>query len=496
MRQFKIIDTSPDKKTGLITTNFALPIKMSVGSQIALDKFQCVLDDATGNFSLPNQTLIIDVGNGVPSFDVFLPANTYGTITDLLIYLNKVTNDAWSAYTAVTTYGLKFAFTETANVVSMGFVSVTFTELSTSLIPVNCSPDNTGIFVINDDASPPAEFEGSDIKLQLAGGGMALEFEMRPDIEGGISSIECGLTDGTYTVYIQQGEAAGAGEVGVVSFISEFPGGTTQIIDSALFYPGGVPTKRFVSIYQINGIFQCRIAVSSSLDAEVLYESNPTLGGGWDLSLPLTMVFNGTCNGAKYAEAGGVGNIIQTVDEPVGIDPFQTGFSHTVTVNFQGSGGTNADIIRRALGFTNFVTLMPEASPYGSAVGNTINFSPIQGALDIAIELMDMPLETYEVGASQYPFPRTGTAIAGVRQPGARKNVIGYFLPLPIGTAIDGVFSYAQSQYQWLDLANKQPLEFTSLSFRVYIATTGVPLKCNSLSFNFLTREDYEAGKK
>jgi hypothetical protein len=163
--------------------------------------------------------------------------------------------------------------------------------------------------------------------------------------------------------------------------------------------------------------------------------------------------------------------------------PTQFTPTHSFIMNF-----TLAQTLRQGLRLNTFVSLGTNVTFGSITTTDAIEFS--QDFRGISIEVMDIPLESYEAGGDVYPPARN--VISGLRQPGARKNVLAYFLPLKTGPLNDRIYDFFQSEYQWLTLANKEPFEISSFSFKIYETATGKPLNTLNYSFNVLIKDKTE----
>jgi hypothetical protein len=57
MRQFKVINTTPDLQSGLTIANFGMPIKLLPESQVTLDKFAAQIDTRNSDIYFVDLTL-------------------------------------------------------------------------------------------------------------------------------------------------------------------------------------------------------------------------------------------------------------------------------------------------------------------------------------------------------------------------------------------------------------------------------------------------------
>jgi len=137
---------------------------------------------------------------------------------------------------------------------------------------------------------------------------------------------------------------------------------------------------------------------------------------------------------------------------------------------------TNAGALRAGLDVpAGLIFLTPNSSTYGSYLAaDAINMSIINYSFDVAIEILNLPLQTYQASSN-------GTS-------GQRNNVISYFHPelSSVGTS---VYIYDSKAYQWLDIDISYPVNLSSMSFRVYNPVTGIDLNANSMTFNLLIND-------
>jgi hypothetical protein len=496
MRQFKIIDTSPNDQ-GLLVANFAMPIKIEPGCCINLDKFVAQIPQSRAGIQLPTQVFLITTNKSDSPTQITVPGKFYETITDLTETLTQLINNSFYPLNNVAPLdmGLKFDMFVNTDLINMNFVSVELKDVTDTLDLINCSSDPSGIIITESEAP----FDGFSTVDILAGGGFACEFIFRPDIAAeGVFTIESGLVvdgvtdfqpNGDYIV-IRQVLGVG-GDPGIITIESTFGVGQTLVVNEAVFYPSGVQTARFVSIVQQDGFWNVVINEVDEGNVKGNFVEEYITNTPWNIKTTYNFYMTGVATGSPYEDKEtnpGVGFVSVTANQNTGDE---NALTHTLTLDFYNTAdGANANTLRQGLGLPNVVVLQPTVSTAGVFVAATkVDFSIIRGSLDLAIEILDFPIETYQVGASQYPLARIPTN--GKRQPGARVNVLAYFTPLE---SVDNpeIYSYAQSSYQWLDLANKQPLEFTSLNFRVYVASTGQPLTANQISFNFLIKSQGE----
>jgi len=484
MRQFKVINTTPDLQSGLTIANFGMPIKLLPESQVTLDKFAAQIDTRNSDiYFATSQTFTVQTYVGGPIYQVTIPAGSYATTAILLDVIRQKTNNVWNAFDdGEKNIGLKFDIQLVNNKVEMSYLSVTpeFLGLNVALdVTAGTASTGTDGIIVADTINGYAY--RSNLNTVLQGGGLICEFQFRPDLADGDWSTEAGIFTSDlnqYTLGLSQ-----AAEDPNVFVYTTFPGGIAAVlIPSAVFYPGNVPTTRIVQIYQRNGFYSLQV-LNFDIDHILFVQNN-------------IAPFNVLTPTEAYAQSAGAtmyvdpttlpGAGIWIVSQEVAGSLVDSAL-HTMAFDFSAINNVlNSNALRRGLALPDQVVIQPTNDVAGLYTNDApIDFSILNAALDIAIELLDMPLDSFIVGDGQFPLPMTGTN--GIRQQGGRKNILAYFTP-ELSTS-ENVYRFTQSEYQWLDLINKMPLELSSLTFRVFDPTTGRPLNATNLSFNFLIKD-------
>ena len=488
MRQFKIVELSPDTKNGLTIANFGMPIKLLPDCQITLDKFCAQIDIRNTKILLQTeQTFTVQTYVGGPIYLVTIPAKTYETSTDLINAIRQNTNNVWNALDDdENNYGLKYDIQITNDKVLMSYVSVVSegVGLNTGLTIVdgNCATDTTGIIVGFGGGNVYYTYRSAANQV-LQGGGFSVFFSFRPDVIGGNWYTDAGIytsAPNSYSIGLTQDNAVNP-EIDVTS---TFPGYEANfLIPSNVFYDGSNnPITQNVFIYQKNG-FYC-LQVRDFLGT-ILYTKENIAPFVVNQAMEIYGTGNGLINADPLLMPGaGVWTLTKeggsTVDANL----------HTMSFRFGEIDNThNSNTLRRGLSLPSHLVILPAPSTVGIYEdANPVDFSILNSALDIAIELLDMPLDSYIVGDGQYPMPMN--QVNGRRQQGGRKNILAYFTP-ELSTS-ENVYRFAQSEYQWLDLINKMPIELSSLTFRVFEPATGKGLDATNFSFNFLIKDKDE----
>lgn len=500
MKQFQVVQQTPDLNNGLITANFALPIRIEPYSQITLDKFQATIDQTLTKINLSNQILSITL-NGTNYYTISIPAANYNTVTDFLqVFIQKI-NSSFNSFVPANFFnyglGLKIEASIIANSLTMNYVSVGL-YLITADDAEGCVPDDNEIYVYDGNVDKIWYHTSDDVTI-LRGGGFYVSALYRPDVVGGqyvtvFKLIDESVVDGTKFVALTQEESTSPSEPGDITIFT--PANVPILLPSTIFYNGNTPKIVVIKFSQVDGYYHIDIFDFDEVPTTLLYSYggiNETGLGVWTINDSNTARFAGSSSSVTPypVQTDNPGFSVEynaTQDSITG-----SGLNYSVLIDL-----TQADQIRLGLGLTpNLVVFSPLNSNAASFLStNSINFSSIRSALSLSLEVLEIPLDSYIFGSSTFygkgakPPP---SAITAQRQPGQRVNVISYFVP-QITDIASNLFRYQSSEYQWLNMVNKQPIEFSSLTFRVYVTETGEPIQANNLSFNFLTRDREEAG--
>lgn len=485
--QLKIIadDYSPNKASDVgisapFTVNFQAPIVISPGQKIAMDKFVAVIPDITANFALDTSKFTLwyslnSINN--QSVELTVPARNYPNLTDLLTVMTILSNNAFSGFTINTEpqtpsgnfsfyrdRGLKMICTSSSGKFSMEYATSPFPALV--LLPSNMTVDTENYF--SPDAPGAWSLLQSDNTLVMTkGGGCMLQFQIdiptaiNAQIDG--SSFYCGLSDnagGTIGFYQNdQGILYLRNAAGVLSTplnLGDFPHGST------------------CQIYQANGYFQLRCF---TIDGEGLEIEHFNTTGALSQSLgsvSYTTNYEFRASGSKTNIIHNFPAINEVVNmtKDVAYGATQDEFVRTVALDFSQSGG-----LRAGLSVPDGLLLFtPQNSDFGSYLGSAaMNLSKINSSFDLALEILDIPLLTFQGNSSR-------------NQLGTRQNVICYFRPehSNVGT---NTYIYDSLAYQWLDIAISYPVNLSSLSFRVYNPINGQNLIASSLTFNLIIND-------
>jgi hypothetical protein len=464
------------------TVNFQAPIVISPGQKIAMDKFGAVIPDITANFAILESIFTLWYclnGENNASAPITVPAGKYNTLAQLLTLMSKLCNNVFSGFTADTLpnnavgnydfyrdTGLKMQCSSSVGKFFMEYVTCPFD-------PLVLNPDNLETtennYYIPTSTGNWSLIQSSNLVKLTQGGGCLLQFKIivpsEADAIADGSNLFCGLVDnkGRRLGLIQNGSNG-------LTYLINPAGDLSDPIPNNLF-----KTDTICQIYQANGYFQLRlytIAVNGSEDTQF---DSETYGGGsfsqslgiidYSLSYYFSAFGSKTTNTLDIPAIGAVVNM--TIDEPFGAT--QGELSRTVAIDFSQSGA-----LRAGLGVPDGLLLFtPQNSDFGAYLGSEpMNLSKINSSFDLALEILDIPLQTFQGNSSR-------------NQAGSRNNVVCYFRPQQ-STVGTNSYNYDSTSYQWLDIAISYPVNLSSLSFRVYNPYTGQNLVASSLTFNLM----------
>ena len=477
-RQLKINVDANYNPSAPFTVNFAAPVIIEPGNKIAMDKFSAVIKDITVDFDLPESifTLYYSLtGVNNQSTPITLPSKHYTTLAELLNLMTTNCNSAFSGYVAnmlpeqeagnfnyYRDIGLKMLVSAaTGNKFLFEYATCPFSELL--LTPTNLSPDTSGNF---SPTEPDVEWQlaQTDEEIILTrGGGCMVEFNINfptqnDAIDNGIETF-IGLID------------AKSDDLGLVQdpdtgvlYLTNINGVKTEIPLAS------IPNGSTCQIYQSGGYFQLRCFTKDEAGLEIEHfntiNAYPQALGSVD--------FFGTYNfralgisdvvDVNFPSIGGI--VSMTKEIPYGAT--QDELTRTVALDF-----TEASALRAGLNVPNGLLLcVPQNSDFGAYNGNgAMNLSSINSSFDLALEILDLPLQTYQASSD--------------RKPGSRQNIVCYFRPILSNVGLNS-YTYDSLAYQWLDIAVTYPLNLSSLSFRVFNPSTGVGLTASSMTFNLM----------
>ena len=479
--QLKIIVDENYTPNAPFTVNFAAPVIIKPGNKIALDKFTAVINGIADNFTLPDTSFEFDYGLNFPNFQgstVELQGQRYANVLELLNNLTEGCNNTFTAYqtgylpatTPPTVYrdlGLKVLCSATTNTATA----------TSALAALNMNADGltagVGGFLVP-SASPWNFAQVDDTQNFLQGGGCLARFQVNiPTEQEAIDNEgewDIGLIDlqGRYhglhqndqgTLFLYNGDSDAFTEVDKNSFPRSVVGGD----------------QRYCEIYQVAGQFALRYYLLNADGTQVetfnSVTTNPGALGVFNYTESYNFQASGTADNATHPYPAFAPTPSWTPD--ILMSAAATGtLARTVAFNMSNSGSLRAGL--DVPGGLNILT--PISSPTGEfKCQSSINMAVVNSSFDIAIEILDLPLQTYQASTS--------------RKPGQRNNVVAYFHPefSQVGT---GAYIYDSRSYQWLDIDISYPVNLSSMSFRVYDPDTGTGLDALSMSFNLLVSKD------
>jgi len=495
MKQLKVIvnddlSLTKAKNGAYLTANFVTPVEIPMGSQICLDKFNATSKNISQNFGVVQQTFSAYVNRGAsPATDITVPAGSYARIIDYMNTINNLVNqNAISAYFPNIVPGAWIAessFYDLQRQASMSLVLAPnglksdwtatihgFSPASTVSSPFwlpteNLLTDSSGNHYSSD--LNPAKLTSGELVMQ--GGGICINFNLD------LSDIQP-MDIWTLGFVSSDGSKVG-GKIGLLSedlVLYNDIGDPTVITNASTLFAGAYAGSQF-----------CRfMLVQRSGYFGLVYTDNVTSINGTIVVIGLP--------GTEYFGALGTWSFPEfyNVELTVGSNPFVSNVFYTPEIGgdiniFGVSNDTETTLnlsnvssnqLATILGFNQSVYNLPPSqdSDVSSIISqNIFNVNQLRSAFELAIEIVDIPLKNY--------FANTDP---GSRSFG-RQNVICYFTPTP-SVETEGLYSFANSTHQWLDIDNSRDSVIQSLSFRVFNPYTGVSFVSNSLGFNLLIK--------
>jgi len=484
--QLKIIVDENYTPNAPFTVNFAAPVIVNPGNKIALDKFTAVINGIADNFTLPDTTFEFSYGLNFPNFQsstVELQGQRYANLLQLLNALTEGCNNTFTAYqtgylpatsppTIYRDLGLKVICSTTTNPSTATTNTFEIQYTTSAVQALTMVTDNmtagVGQFYYPSSAGDWAMTQSDTTISLLKGGGCLARFQFNmPTIGEAVangSSWSMGLIGQIADIHGIRQSPTGA------VFLEN--GDLDTAVDRDAFPPSVVGGDQyFCEIYQVAGQFALRYYLQRSDGGQTetfnSATTHPGALGVIDYTADYTLQASGTS--AQIVQNTPNINIAASMTPDILMTATPTGTqTRTVAFNMSNSGSLRAGL--DVPGGLNILT--PINSPTGSfQCQSSINMAVVNSSFDIAIEILDLPLQTYQASTS--------------RKPGQRNNVVCYFHPefSQVGT---GAYIYDSRAYQWLDINISYPVNLSSLSFRVYDPDTGTGLDALSMSFNLL----------
>lgn len=476
-RQLKINVDANYNPSAPFTVNFAAPVIIEPGNKIAMDKFSAVIKDITIDFDLPESTFSLYYSINSPnnqSTSVTLPSKHYDTLAELLNLMTTKCNSVFSGYVAnmlpsltsgdfsyYRDRGLKLlASSATGNKFSFEYVTSPFSALAVS--ETYMSADTSGNWYPT-SAGVPWTITQTDEEIYLTrGGGCMVQFNINlptqaEAIANGIATI-IGLRDkNQQTISLVQSPTG-------VLYLYDINNVRTEIPLAS------IPHGSTCQIYQSGGYFQLRCFTENGAGLEIEHFNSINAYPQALGSVDFFGQYNFRAEGRSTIVAvnfPAIGQVV-TMTKEVSYGATQNQLTRTVALDF-----TEASSLRAGLNVPNGLLLcVPQNSDFGAYNGNgAMNLSSINSSFDLALEILDLPLQTYQASSD--------------RKPGSRQNIVCYFRPVLSNVGLNA-YTYDSTAYQWLDIATSYPLNLSSLSFRVFNPTTGMGLTASSMTFNLM----------
>jgi hypothetical protein len=475
-RQLKINVDANYTPSAPFTVNFAAPVIIEPGNKIAMDKFSAVIKDITVDFDLPESIYTLWYALNSPnnqSASITLPSQHYNSLAELLNLMTVLSNSAFTGhapgtlpllndgnYDVYRDLGLKvLASAATGNKFLFEYTTCPYGAVAVT--QDNMQADTSGNWY------PFSQGDWSIIQtdetvILTRGGGCMVEFKI--DFP---TAIQSQADDATTAIGLidKNGDTIGlAQEPSGLLYLENAAGVRTEIPLNS------IPRESFCQIFQDSGYFQLRCYTPDNNGLEIEHFNTITAHATALGTVDFFGSYNFRAVGDKFvatADFPAIGQVItMSKDEPYGTT--QGELQRTVALDF-----TAANVLRAGLGVPNGLLLCsPQNSDFGAYNGSeTMNLSSINSSFDLALEILDLPLQTYQASSD--------------RKPGTRQNIVCYFRPVLSNVGLNA-YTYDSLAYQWLDIAATYPINLSSLSFRVFNPATGIGLTAESMSFNLM----------
>jgi hypothetical protein len=513
MKQFKIIaDNYNESSGGLISVNLNEVVTIAPDSKIVLDKFSCeLIGDNSGLLELPVAQTIqyspqyTQTSSAQALRDVVIPAGKYnfnnniisGVIFNQLLdtigeLLNGSLNSNPQISTAVgsPTADLGFGFKCFTSSKGLSYIQCYQTNLNqqgkivvpsvpptinnlTTTSDSQYSPTNQGVFWLT--CGKPLINGALQGRIQLRVGGVG----------GGANQWQIGLaeissTQTTTAPVIKYGVGFN-GNTAQCYFINDTIQ-TTAPFDKGALDTNGIERANFY-FYTANNRLHLQILAN---DNSTLFFDSQTMGyanvfQGFRFATSYQLSINGFYDSGDVPQFLNIrlteqpnlslDNIGWYEDIPVNTKTYYTtnGLGairpRTIYISFK-----NAPELNNGLGYKNNTL-----TGYTDATSGTLLFesnTPINFAtyLDLAINILNIPLQTYE--------GKTTGIDCG------KKQTLCYFTPVREAEN-SNLYLFENKNLPFLSIANKEPINFSSLQFRIFNPsdpTTGI--NADYLSFN------------
>ena len=489
-RQLKVIASNVTPNAPF-RVNWTTPVIIKPGNKIAMDKFVGVIPDITQNFVLEESTFVmyLDV-NAVnyESVDVVIPGGRYDNIVLLLSAMTKAANDAYAGFVRDM---LPFGFDSKYNWYRDAGLKVQFTSIDQKLFfqyatsagngeypmtqrlnlsGAGAEVDENNFFISNTDNVFIQQIDSNEYLLKGGGVLARLEFRLPTIVQAVADEITTNIGFNSDFNTFNGITQTPTGDV-VLTF-QDANGAVSTPIPAAWIDSANVLTMDF---YQFNGSFQIRIYDNED-NPNVSFFDSVRDGFGTALG-PCLYFLNYKFVAQIFREAitnflPKIKNTIDmTIDMPYDTPADPTTYKRTMALDFSAAGQ-----LRAGLSVPNGILLCnPQSSSRGNYSGsNNINMALINNLFDIALEIIDIPLETYQADDTGFP--------------GSRKNIVAYFRP-ELTQVGSNTYRFDVNIFDWLDIPITYDLNLTSCSFRLLNPANNADLLFSSCSFNLLIND-------
>lgn len=485
-RQLKVIANNVTENAPF-RVNWTTPVIIKPGNKITMDKFVAIIPDITANFALTVSTFEVYLQQNATNYESItptIPAQNYSSVSTLLDAMTIQTNNGFSGYVKdmlptgaggrfnwYRDAGLKMQFV--SDLSKMLFQYVTCPRTILNLSGTNMSQNALGMYYPNTASATWTLQQIITANVVCRGGGLLVrtnfKFPTVQDAIDDVSSFIFGLNgnDGTFR---------GIGQRDDGSVFLRFNEVEVNIPSAWL----DSVERMTMDFYQAGGFFQVRIYENGSANLGNNTNLFDSATDGFETALgPVNynVAYNLFGTGEKLdltADLPSFGNTTDmTVDIAFNVPPSPGSLLRTCALDFSGPSSSQ---LRAGLDVPNGrLICTPQLSAFGSYTAtNTINMALINTFFDIALEILDIPLETYQADTSGFP--------------GSRKNILAYFRP-ELTQVGSNTYRFDVNIFDWLDIPITYDLNLTSCSFRLLNPDNNSDLKFSSCSFNLLIND-------
>ena len=501
MKQLKVIVDSYNTKSGLIQASFGEPIIVKSGAKIALENFSLdVLNIVANKIVVRNSTILINTNDVSGNYNngqrsVFIPEQVFSSTQDLM---NALTNAFNSILNSDYVYNIQkdVNYVEDIGLCFINYLSGDFKNIANlTYTGVDYEEETPVTLNINtyETETNGIGYEGKfDSSWYLAYnkpvllGGLSIYFQTKFFVNG-LNAFEWGLTN---TLLISTPILQYGFRIKTDNKLYLVSNGIESLLDILL---APFLNQNYIhQFYVENG--KLRYQIFNPDNNTVLFKTDAGVFSDFNFINQLFFGMRGVSTAITDTDQIGIGDVNMTYQPAVqqnnvgwflkpelldtnvylGKSVILKANGATIrTVNFDFTSASN---LRANLGLeANVKTLASGIT--GSYTGEVpVSFS---NYFDLALEITNLPLQSWVSNTSRNSLSK-------------RTNILAYFTPQRVvGNA--RIYLYESRLLNFLSLNNKEPINISSLQFRIYnILAPSVILDCSSMTFNLFVTDDSE----